>query len=298
MRTVRVQCCAKLNLVLEILGRRSDGYHNLSTIFQSITLADTLLVRPVASQTASLPELEVSGVSVPVIGNLCLRARDAFLQRFGGPQVTMSLHKAIPTGAGLGGGSSDAAGTLAALAHLHGGVPPQALADLAAELGSDVAFFLTGGTMLGEGRGEVLTPLEPFPPAWLVVAQPAVAISTPEAYGLLNSSHYSDGSYTKAFMQALSAGCDLRQVTQKLYNGFAQPVETKWPDTRALRERLLSLGALNALLTGSGSAVFGFFADSASAAQAAEQLTAEHFWAAVAEPTTQGLQVTDAVDEP
>lgn len=296
MKSVTIRCFAKVNLTLEIIGRRDDGYHDLATIFQSISLADELKIEP--GGPSRHPTTTIIGSPAPVGMDLCDRAVDAFRACYGWPDdVTVKLHKHIPVGAGLGGGSVDAAGTLLGLAVLHGEADRQGLAALAAEIGSDVAFFLEGGTALGSGRGEELEPLPPVTEGFLVVARPELRISTREAYGLLQPVHYSDGARTTALAGLVRRGCGLREVAPYLYNGFAPVVEERWAETRALRERFVSFGARGALLSGSGAAVFGVFGDQASATQAAAELQREGLWAEMARPVARGLEVADECDE-
>jgi 4-diphosphocytidyl-2-C-methyl-D-erythritol kinase len=303
MPEITVLCHAKINLTLEILGRRDDGFHNLSTIFQAVTLHDELQVRLETATGVPVDELRVAGLTVPVEGNLVLRAVEAFRKEIGlDGQANMGLHKHIPSGAGLGGGSSDAAGTLFALeslvrptllsgnAHQPSLTGVSGVPELAAQLGSDVAFFLGPGTAFGQGRGEVLEPL-PTPDGFLVLAKPEESVNTAEAYRLLQSTDFTDGSRTQACIDKIRAGYGLREVAPRLYNGFAAPVERRWPTIRVLRERLLSLGAECALMTGSGAAVFGIFVDRPASDAAAAQLSEEGYWAAAVSPAAQGLMV-------
>lgn len=301
MPEISLLCHAKINLTLEILRRREDGYHDLATVFQAVSLHDELRVRLEAGDE---DKLAVSGITVPVEGNLVLRAAAAYRRETGlGGGVRLALHKQIPLGAGLGGGSSDAAGTLVGLESLTPGPSPLfacgkpagegstedgRLATLAAGLGSDVAFFLGAGTALGEGRGEVLEPL-PTPTGWLVLAKPKVGVSTAVAYALLSAEDFTDGSRTRDYAEGLRAGYGLHEMACGLYNGFAAPIERRWPQIRVLREQLLALGAANALMTGSGAAVFGIFANQAASETAAAQLTAEGYWAVAVCPVVRGL---------
>jgi 4-diphosphocytidyl-2-C-methyl-D-erythritol kinase len=287
--TLRVCCPAKINLSLEILGRRPDGYHELRTVFQAVSLADELTVT-----VGGRSEFKVTGLPVKVDSNLCLTALAEFQQAVPDlPPVSLHLHKVIPWGAGLGGGSSDAAGTLAALAHWHGEVLPETLHALATRLGSDVAFFLQGGTMLGEGRGEVLEPLPAPAEGILVIAKPAPVVPTPRAYGLLKPQDFTDGSHTEALIEQLQTGCGLREMAPSLYNGFARVVEQRWPPIRQLRERLLASGASAALLSGSGAAVFGVYDDPLIAQAAVTALGDEGIWAVTARPVSHGAKVNE-----
>lgn len=292
MPELTVACHAKINLSLEILRRREDGYHDLATVFQAVSLCDELRLRVEPASGLPVHRLQIGGLSVPVPGNLVLRALEAFEQHTGVPSAAdVKLHKRIPAGAGLGGGSSDAAGTLLALSRLCRGAPAD-LSVLAAGLGSDVPFFLGSGTALGGGRGELLTPLPTPADDWLVLAKPEVAVNTGEAYGLLTASDFGDGGRSRACAEALRAGCGLRQTAADLYNGFAAPVERRWPSIRVLRERLLAAGAETALLSGSGAAVFGIFPDQPAAEAAAVQLALAGYWAVAARPVAHGLVVT------
>lgn len=302
MNTVRVCCPAKINLTLEIIGRRADGYHELRTIFQSVSLSDELVIERGAESRH--PTVTMIGSPAPVGMDLCDRAARAYFETTNCPHdVTIGMHKHIPVGAGLGGGSADAAGTLLGLATLHGQPDLPNLHQLAAAIGSDVPFFLQGGTALGTGRGECLEPLPPLTEGWLVIAKPALSVSTKEAYGLLRPEDYSDGSRTARCTELLRrgrshsapdlrSGSALRELAPDLYNGFARAVEERWPDTRALRERLLLLGAQTALLSGSGAAVFGVFDDEPAAVAASAACNADGTWAVVARPTTCGATVT------
>lgn len=292
MNTIHINCPAKINLTLEILGKRPDGYHELRTVFQAVSLYDELRVSLAERDTFTVHGLP--GVPADA-SNLCLRALELYRRHSGyTAPVAIELHKRIPLQAGLGGGSSDAAGTLLALSRLHG-EPVQAppLADLAADLGSDVAFFLTGGAMTGSGRGEVLEPLAPLREGALVLAKPDAAVSTAEAYGLIHAGLYTDGSYSVKCAACLSQGCALPELASKLYNVFAGPVERLRPQIESVRHRLHELNAQATLLCGSGAAAFGLFADLSRAREAAASLQAEGTWAVAVEPLPDGLQVVE-----
>jgi 4-diphosphocytidyl-2-C-methyl-D-erythritol kinase len=289
MKAIQVRCPAKINLTLEIIGKRPDGYHELRTIFQAVSLYDELTVAP--AEQDSLTVIGLPGAPADD-SNLCLKALRLFRGQFGmTTPVAITLHKRIPLQAGLGGGSSDAAGMLVALARLSGGAPQPD--ELAAQLGSDVAFFGHGGAMLGSGRGEVLEPLPPLAEGALVLALPPVTMSTAEAYGLIEPGDYSDGSHTRRLGACLQAGCALPEVAAEMYNVFAAPVERLRPAIAGLCQRLLELHAQAVLLCGSGAAVFGLLDEAAQAADVAAVLRAEGIWAATASPVRDALQVTE-----
>lgn len=284
---LRVTCPAKVNLSLEVLGRRPDGYHDLRTVFLAVDLADTLVLRPSAQLS-----LQVSGVPVPVAGNLCLRAAEKLAEAVGRPlPAALELEKRIPVGAGLGGGSSDAAGVLVGLAEMSGLAVDEALAVVAAELGSDVPFFLQGGLQVGEGRGERLVPVTPVPEGWLVLTRPESPISTAEAYGLLTPADYTAGEHTERLLDGLLKSLRLQEVAPDLYNVFARPVGERWPETIRLQDQLLSAGAAGALLSGSGSAVFGLFASANESQAAVRRLAKAGYWAVTARPRSGGVEV-------
>lgn len=282
---VRVRCYAKINLTLEILGKRPDGFHELRTVFQTVSLADELA----ASETRGASAMTVTGIPVPVEDNLCLRAVEVFSDRVApAGNVSVALDKHIPVGAGLGGGSSDAAGMLAALDYWYGPYSRPLLGSLAAQLGSDVPFFLDGGTALGQGRGEVLQPLPPLTGDWLIIARPELHVSTAAAYGGLTAGDFTGGEHTAALVSALERGCDLRELASHLYNGFERTVLQQYPAIVAVKERLQDVGAEAALLSGSGAAVFGLCADELTARQSAARLAAEGLWAVAACTVTGG----------
>lgn len=287
-----VKCPAKVNLTLEVLGRRPDGYHELRTVFQAIGLFDELAL----TRGAAAEPLVVSGFAVPVADNLCLRALAAFRELRPVPEdLVLRLHKRIPVGAGLGGGSSDAAGVLVALDRWFGPVGAEALGQMAATLGSDVAFFLHGGTMLGQGRGEVLSALKPLPPTWLVVAWPQRQLSTPAAYAALRPEDFTAGEYTRALAGALESACGLRELAHGMYNAFEGPVLALWPEIAQARQALLRAGASAALLAGSGAAVFGLFPGPAPAQRAARELRQTGLWATAAVTISGGVEVAEAI---
>ena len=273
--SLSVKACAKINLGLEITGKRDDGFHELVTIFQTVDLADELTV----SLTDSGLQLSVSGdFPVPSDGsNLCLQAAEAYLQA-AESEAGVSLHllKRIPVGAGLGGGSSDAAAVLRALHRLIGAEVD--LHALAAKLGSDVPFFLHSGTTLGEGRGERLTPCPTLTTGHIVLAKPQLSISTREAYSLLEPADFSDGSRTR---QLFDYGCSGEQLLDRSYlitNGFMYRLEKRWPELLRLREAMMDMEARLAMLSGSGSCVFAVFPTPCSAGRCGDMLATKGYW--------------------
>ncbi|HEU4725012.1 MAG TPA: 4-(cytidine 5'-diphospho)-2-C-methyl-D-erythritol kinase [Candidatus Eisenbacteria bacterium] len=254
---VRVRCPAKVNLGLWILGRRPDGYHEIDTILQAITLEDELLLTPEAA-----PGCRLVSTGRPIPGdapNLITRAWDLLAGEapaLRGKGVSVRLLKRIPIGAGLGGGSSDAAGLLAGANALFDlGLPPEELERFGASLGSDVPFFLRGGTARGTGRGEVLRHLRPLPPTWGVVVSPPVAVSTSWAYGLLRNRLTVGASPASILASAVARG-DVGAAVDARFNAFEDVVLTQVPLLARLKQAFVAAGAWGALLSGSGSSLF------------------------------------------
>jgi 4-diphosphocytidyl-2-C-methyl-D-erythritol kinase len=270
MQSIRVRAFAKVNLRLDVLGKRADGYHELRTIFQSLTLHDTLQLSRTRGQSI---ELETSGntalAATPARQNLVWRAVAALRQELklaGG--VRIELKKRIPVGRGLGGGSSDAAAAMAGLLRLYGRrIEQPRLLKIAAGLGADVPFFLFGGRALATGRGDEIYPLPDLRRRPVVVVSPAhIAVSTADAYGWL------DSRLTKADGPSrLWNFCALCWSPQEgnLSNDFEGAVFRRHPRLKRIRRELLQRGAAEAALAGSGSAVFGIFRNPAQARRTA-----------------------------
>ena len=260
----RAACPAKVNLHLEILGRRPDGFHELRTVFQAIDLWDILEAEsaPDLSLTCDDPSLPSDGT------NLVLRAALRLRERLGpGPGARLHLRKGIPAGGGLGGGSSDAAGTLVLLNHLwKGALQRDALAELAAEIGSDCPFFLWGGRAFGSGRGERIEPLPPGPELDLVLGFPPYGIATAEVYRRLAALTPPAAGVT---VPALFTKWPPEKDFGPARNDLEGAVLEGWPELGAFRARLLAEGARLALVSGSGSTVYGLFDDATEAARAA-----------------------------
>jgi 4-diphosphocytidyl-2-C-methyl-D-erythritol kinase len=254
---VRVPAFAKLNLDLRVLYKRPDGFHELRSIFQTISLADEIAIR---FRKARKTESRMSG-NVDIPENLIVRAANLCLEELKvSAAIEFTLRKRIPMGAGLGGGSSDAAAVLLALPALAGrAIPSERLMVLAAQLGSDVPFFLLGGTAAVLGRGEELYPLEDLRSPYVLVVSPDVHVSTPDAYRALSSRLTQESVQPKltGFQTRLwsaTPGGEARAV-----NDFESVVFEQHPRLKAIRNRLLRAGATTALMTGSGSSVFAVF---------------------------------------
>ena len=263
-RPLFMRAPAKINLTLDVLGRRADGYHELASVMQTIAVGDTLAFwpAPAGAITFTCDTPELSGDS-----NLALRAARLLVSETGCTHgIHIELRKEIPTQAGLGGGSSDGATALLALNHLWNlGLPRARLIELAARLGSDVPFFIVGGTALIGGRGEIVTPLPDMLPLWLVVAKPAVNVPTPAVFRALTSVGYSDGTATHALVDAITAGTLPLLDNRSLHNALEENVLRDYPLVAKLRETLLRAGATTVRMSGSGPTLYAPFTSLAAA---------------------------------
>lgn len=299
MSALEIRTCAKINLCLRVLGRRSDGYHNVETILHTVGLWDRV-------RLTELPEgdgiaLTGSGGDAPGDeSNLCWRAARLLAEKTRCRRgAAIDLEKGIPVGAGLGGGSSDAAATLAGLSRLWElDLREEELAAIGAEIGADVSFFLRGGCCLARERGEKLQPLPPVS-AWLVLVTPERPVSTGQAYaalgrGAARGRRAGPTREIKRTMDALAGG-ELTALAGTLHNDFEKARMAAISDSLAAKAALMEAGCLGASLTGSGSGVFGIAADRAAAEGAAALLRPRWHWVAVAEtlPAREHLMVEE-----
>ena len=272
-----VRAYAKINLTLDVIGRRADGYHELVTVMQTVDLHDTLCLTEIADDRVGIvcTRAELSNEE-----NLAARAARLLRERFAVSQgVLIELRKHIPVAAGLGGGSSDAAAALLALQRwwrLPLSLPE--LEGMAATLGSDVPFFLTGGLALCEGRGERVTPLAAsWSPSmrWLLLLKPAISIATARVFQALPPGDYSDGGASRRVVEALQAG-RLPQP-EDLHNSLERGVLERYPEVARAKADLLQAGATLARLSGSGPTLYAPFSSLSGATRALEQLQASGY---------------------
>lgn len=273
---------AKINCSLRILGKRPDGYHEIRTVLQTVSLHDTL-------QFASAPDPEISlSCDDPLVpadhNNLIVRAAIALRHRLGiRVGVRIHLEKRIPVQGGLGGGSSNAAVTLLGLAHLWKiRTKISELTELAAGLGSDVPFFLGGGRAVATGTGTRIFSLPDFEPQDLLIVAPTATVATAEAYKALSSAalttRNSDSILAISRGSTISADSDQWPVSDDLENDFEQVIFDIEPEIGRVKNALLQAGARSALLAGSGSSVFGIFDNREAQQRALEQIRAESCW--------------------
>ena len=282
--TITEPAWAKLNLTLDILGKRPDGYHDLRMVMQSIDLCDMVSItfkeRRGITLVTNLNYLPRDN------SNIAVKAAELFFQETGIPPVglTIRVDKHIPVAAGMAGGSSDGAAVLRLLRRaLAPELPDRALEAMALQVGSDVPYCVRGGTALAEGRGEVLTDLPALPDCFLVVCKPSFPISTPELFAQVRLRQLRCHPDTAGLSTALYNG-DLSGVCRRVYNVF----EDVLPERRAgviaeIKGELLNHGALGAAMSGTGPTVFGLFREQEQARQACRALS-ESFrdvWTAV-----------------
>lgn len=260
MALIQVEAPAKLNLTLDVLGKREDGYHEMKMVMQSVSLVDnlTLTTGPgegigLSTNLGFLPLDEHN-----LAAQAALKLKEATGADWG--RLDIKLEKQIPVCAGMAGGSSDAAAVLRGLNTLCGlGLTLEELAKVGEKVGSDVPYCVLGGTALAQGRGEVITPLPPLPECYVVLAKPAFPISTPELFAQLDDRKTRRRPDTPGVLKALEEG-DLAGVARRMFNIFEEVLPSRrQAQVEELKSELLRCGALGASMTGTGPTVFGLF---------------------------------------
>ncbi len=262
---------AKINIGLDVLRRRSDGYHEVRMIMQTVDLCDDLLFEK--TQQPGIV-LKTNNDELPVNGDnlICKAAALLFRERGIKEGVKITLTKRIPIAAGMAGGSSDAAATMRGLNELFDmGYSMRELQALGVTLGADIPYCLVGGTMLSEGIGEILTPLPAPPVCHLVVAKPDINVSTGFVYGNLHADTLTEHPDIEGMIEALKTG-SLQGITDRLGNVLETVTVKEYPVIEELKELLWSKGAENALMSGSGPTVFGIFVNREEAEKAASAI--------------------------
>lgn len=275
-----VKAPAKINLYLDVLGKRPDGYHNIRSVMQTVDLCDEIYVELDAPKRGTqLIEISCSEEALPCdASNLAHRAAVAFFAGCGiyDYSCRIRIEKNIPMAAGLAGGSTDAAAVLQLLNALNRyPLDLDALCALGATIGADVPFCIRCGTLYTEQIGDVMVPCYPMPPAHIVIALGGAGVSTPTAYHMLDARYGADLDRDFANVEELTAALytrDLRIICSKMYNVFEDVILPIHKKARQAKEALLRYGALGALMSGSGPAVFGVFDDQGAAESAAHRL--------------------------
>ena len=256
---MKLKAYAKINLTLDVTGRREDGYHTLDTVMQTVSVWDEVEIKKINKPGI---RLFCNREYLPVdTKNTAFRAAQYFFEHCGitGQGLAINIRKYVPSRAGMGGGSADAAAVLRALNRAYDSpLSIPALCELGAQVGSDVPFCVMGGTALVEGRGELLTRLSPAPEFFLVVCKPDFSVSTPELYQALDETFIEKRPDQKAMQLNLQKG-DLLGIGGSLCNVFEPVVMQKHFDINYIRSMMYTYGAYGAQMTGSGSAVFGIY---------------------------------------
>lgn len=267
---MKVKAYGKINLTLDVVGRRSDGYHLLDTVMQTISIWDELEI-----QHSHQPGVHVqcNRESIPTDSkNTVFRAVKFFLEELGlkNEGVYVFIKKYIPSRSGMGGGSADAAAALRGLNELYkAGLATDKLMELGERVGADVPFCVAGGAARCTGTGAVVEPIGPMPDCWILVCKPPTGMSTPRAYSLLDQYPLSSTQATPRMLEAMAAG-NLKRIGKCVANRFDETI--RMAPVRALKRAMLDAGALGSMMTGSGSSVYGIFEREQQAREAMEQL--------------------------
>ncbi len=267
---MKIKAYGKINLTLDVVGRRKDGYHLLDTVMQTISIWDELEI-----QHSRQPgvHLQCNKDSLPTDSkNTAFRAAKFFLEDRGleNEGVYIFIKKHLPSRSGMGGGSADAAAVLRGLNEMYGtGLSADKLMELGEKVGADVPFCVVGGAARCTGVGADVEPIEPMPQCWLVVCKPPTGMSTPRAYSLLDQYPLSSTQATPRMLEAMAAG-NLKRIGKGLANRFDETI--RMAPVRALKRAMMDAGALGSMMTGSGSSVYGIFETEQRAREAMEQL--------------------------
>ena len=276
---------AKLNLTLDVTAKRDDGYHDMLMVMQTVSITDSVVLEQTGEKGI---HAACNFRYIPTDErNLAVRAAGAFLDTIGEEKdgILIRMDKTIPVGAGMAGGSADAAAVLRGMNRLYGSrMNRRDLEKLGEQIGSDVAFCIAGGTSLARGRGEVLEDLTPMPDCAIVVCKPGFSISTPELFRKLDQIGLRTHPDTTGMLSALESG-NLKEISMRMFNVFEEVEDRRMRSETEIKHVLLDYGALGAVMTGTGSAVFGVFSDETAAETCAAYLRSEHKFCRVARPT-------------
>lgn len=286
MITLHESAYAKLNLTLDVLNKRPDGYHELKSVMQTISLCDDIQID---IDTNKPWNLSCSNSKIPEdTSNLAWKAAEVFFEmlQHNPNGVAIRITKRIPSEAGLGGGSADAGAVLRALnKHYKHPFTNLHLAEIGSRVGSDVPFCTVGGTILAQGRGELLTKQPQMPGCYIVVCKPVFSISTPALYKKIDELNIVNHPDHTAFEQALSSH-DLHGIAKNLFNVFDPIVTQEYQELDVIKSICASCGAIGQQMTGSGSAVFAIMRDYKSAVDAYNMLRQQYKFVFIAEPVS------------
>ena len=268
---MRLQAFAKINLGLDVLGKREDGYHEVRMIMQTIRMYDQLDMRKSVEPGI---HLTTNKKYIPVDeNNLVWRAAKLMMDTCGIMEgVSIHLHKVIPVAAGMAGGSSDAAATLVGMNRLfHCGLSKEKLMELGVQIGADVPYCVLRGTALAEGIGEKLTVLPPMPDCWILIGKPGISVSTKYVYTTLDLNTDTVHPDIDGMKKALEDR-NLYGITERMGNVLQDVTIPAYPEVERIKEQMKTLGAVNAMMSGSGPTVFGIFDNEEKAQEACQKL--------------------------
>ena len=284
MNTITEKAYAKLNISLDVSKAREDGYHDMVMVMQTVSLCDELSIT--LDQTGVV-RAEADLRYIPRDDrNLAVKAAKLYFAKTGreGTGAVIRMKKRIPVGAGMAGGSSDAAAVIRALSRNFGQeLKKDEMMALAEQTGSDVAFCVLGGTALAEGRGEILTPLRDMPDCTIVICKPDYSISTPELFRAIDREKLRVHPDTAGILEAIQEG-NLAQICRRMYNVFEDVPDRRMKIIGGIKTRLINKGAEGAVMTGTGSAVFGIFTDENTAKKACSAMAKEVPFTCLAKP--------------
>ena len=284
MNTITEKAYAKLNISLDVSKAREDGYHDMVMVMQTVSLCDELSIT--LDQTG-IVRAEADLRYIPRDDrNLAVKAAKLYFAKTGreGTGAVIRMKKRIPVGAGMAGGSSDAAAVIRALSRNFGQeLKKDEMMALAEQTGSDVAFCVLGGTALAEGRGEILTPLRDMPDCTIVICKPDYSISTPELFRAIDREKLRVHPDTAGILEAIQEG-NLAQICRRMYNVFEDVPDRRMKIIGGIKTRLINKGAEGAVMTGTGSAVFGIFTDENTAKKACSAMAKEVPFTCLAKP--------------
>lgn len=268
MDRLELKALGKINLGLDVLGRRENGYHDVRMVMQTVYLYDRIIMKK--SKTPGI-RLETNLYYLPVNeNNLAYQAAQMLMDEFHMEEgVSIQLDKHIPVAAGMAGGSSNAAAVLFGMNRMFSlGLSQKELMERGVKLGADVPYCIMRGTVLAEGIGEILTPLSPMPKCYVLIAKPAISVSTKMVYEKLDSHEIEDHPDIDGILAGLKAG-DLKKVAGSMGNVLERVTVDAYPVIDQIKEMMIKEGALNAMMSGSGPTVFGIFEEKATARKAA-----------------------------
>lgn len=271
MDRLELKALGKINLGLDVLGRRENGYHDVRMVMQTVYLYDRIIMKK--SKTPGI-RLETNLYYLPVNeNNLAYQAAQMLMDEFHMEEgVSIQLDKHIPVAAGMAGGSSNAAAVLFGMNRMFSlGLSQKELMERGVKLGADVPYCIMRGTVLAEGIGEILTPLSPMPKCYVLIAKPAISVSTKMVYEKLDSHEIEDHPDIDGILAGLKAG-DLKKVAGSMGNVLERVTVDAYPAIDQIKEMMIKEGALNAMMSGSGPTVFGIFEEKATARKAADAI--------------------------